>query len=124
MKILFKALRAAIGPLVLLSERLTTPKGIVRPPPEQEAVDLECRRLALYQFGTCPFCVKVRKEMRRLSLDIELRDAGNDARHRQDMLDGGGQLQVPCLRIAGEDGSSRWMYESADIVGYLRQRFA
>lgn len=120
----FKTLRRVLGPVLLLQERLTAPKGLARSPEAQAAVDRQCRDLALYQFTTCPFCIKVRQEMRRLSLNIELRDARNDAVHRDTLLHGGGKAQVPCLRIAEADGSRRWLYESGDIVVYLRERFA
>jgi glutathione S-transferase len=109
---------------MLLNERLSAPKGMVRTPEAQAEVDRQCRDLALYQFATCPFCIKVRQEMRRLSLNIELRDARSDTcPHRADLMQGGGSAQVPCLRIIDIDGSSRWLYESADIVQYLRDRF-
>lgn len=120
----FKTLRLVLGPVLLLKERLTAPAGLVRNPDAQAEVDRQCRNLALYQFQTCPFCIKVRQEMRRLSLNIELRDARNDPGHRDDLMQGGGRGMVPCLRIDGEDGSARWLYESDDIVAYLRQRFA
>ncbi|RLW70923.1 MAG: glutaredoxin, partial [gamma proteobacterium symbiont of Stewartia floridana] len=35
----------------------------------------------------------------------------------------GGKLQTPCLKIEQQDGD-RWLYESDDIIRYLRQRFA
>jgi glutaredoxin len=120
----FKTLRLVLGPVLLLRERLTAPAGLVRPPDAQREVDRQCRDLALYQFRTCPFCIKVRQEMRRLSLDIELRDARHDAGHRAALAHGGGKAVVPCLRIDDERGNSRWMYESGDIIGYLRERFA
>lgn len=56
-----------------------------------------------------PFCIKVRQEMRRLSLDIELRDAKNDPQHRAALLQGGGTVKVPCLRITDARGNSQWM---------------
>ena len=120
----FKTLRLILGPFLLLNERLTAPAGLKRPPEAQTEVDRQCRDLALYQFKTCPFCIKVRQELRRLSLNIELRDARPEGEHRQALLAGGGKAQVPCLRIAEEDGSARWLYESGDIIAYLRQRFA
>jgi glutathione S-transferase len=86
-------------------------------------VDRQCGDLALYQFRSCPFCIKVRQEMRRLSLDIEKRDAQHDTAHREALLQGGGKPMVPCLRIRDEQGNSRWMYESGDIIEYLRGRF-
>ena len=120
----FKTLRLILGPFMLLSERLNAPKGLVRAPEAQREVDRQCADLALYQFRTCPFCIKVRQEMRRLSLNIEFRDARKDARHRDDLSTGGGRVVVPCLRIVDAQGNSRWLYESSEIIGYLRERFA
>jgi len=123
-RVFFKTLRFVLAPLVLLWEFFTTPKGLVRTPELQGKVDAECRNLALYQFKTCPFCVKVRREMRRLSLNIDLLDARNDAQHRAALLEGGGKPVVPCLKITDVAGNSEWMYESADIIKYLHTRFA
>lgn len=120
----FKTLRLVLGPFILLWEMVTTPKGIVRPAEQQQEIDLQCRGLALYQFKTCPFCIKVRRVMRALSLNIELRDAQHDPQHRAALLQGGGQIKTPCLRITDVQGNSQWMYESDDIIRYLRQRFA
>ena len=120
----FKTLRLVLGPVLLLRERLTAPEGIVRAPQAQQDVDRQCRDLALYQFRTCPFCIKVRQEMRRLSLAVELRDAQHDAVHREALLQGGGKPVVPCLRIRDDQGNSRWLYESGEIIAYLRGRFA
>ena len=119
----FKTLRVILGPILLLKEKMTAPAGLVRSAEAQQAVDLQSRSLALYQFKTCPFCIKVRQEMRRLSLDIELRDAQNDDTHRAALIAGGGKPMVPCLRIEEADGQCRWMYESGDIIAYLRERF-
>jgi glutaredoxin len=123
-RIFFKTLRIAIGPFILLWEAVTTPKGVVRQPEEQRRIDEESRNLVLYQFRTCPFCIKVRKEISRLSVNVELRDAQRDPQHREALLQGGGQVKVPCLRISDAQGNSQWMYESADIIRYLQERFA
>jgi glutaredoxin len=123
-RIFFRSLRVVIGPFILLWEIATTPKGVVRQSEVQRQVDLQCLGLALYQFGTCPFCVKVRREIHRLSLNIELRDARKDQQHRAALLQGGGQIKVPCLKITDEQGNSQWMYESSDIIRYLQERFA
>ena len=123
-KIFFRSLRVVIGPVILLWEIVTTPKGVVRQPEAQRQVDQQCRGLILYQFRTCPFCIKVRREIRRLSLNIELRDAQKDQQNREALLQGGGQIKVPCLKITDEQGNSQWMYESADIIQYLHERFA
>ncbi|HEY9096620.1 MAG TPA: glutathione S-transferase N-terminal domain-containing protein [Hydrogenophaga sp.] len=120
----FRALRAVLGPLMLFKERLTRPKGVVREASAQTRVNLQCQNLALYQFQTCPFCIKVRQEMRRLSLPIEHRDAQHDTAHRTALLHGGGAIKVPCLKIVDASGQSQWLYESSAIIAYLRARFA
>lgn len=123
-RLFFKTLRIVIGPLILIWEFITTPKGVVRAPEVQSRVDAECGNLALYQFKTCPFCVKVRRETRRLSLDIALLDAQADGPIRADLIRNGGKAVVPCLKITDARGNSEWMYESARIIQYLNTRFA
>ncbi|MFL5813519.1 MAG: glutaredoxin family protein, partial [Bdellovibrionia bacterium] len=77
----------------------------------------------LYQFEGCPFCVKVRREIKRLGLNIEYRDILKNPTWEHEMIQGGGQRQVPCLRIQREDGNVQWLYESSDINRYLIERF-
>ncbi|MHB1359492.1 MAG: glutaredoxin family protein [Rhodocyclaceae bacterium] len=120
----FRTLRVVIGPFMLLWEFVTRPKGLVRPPDLQQQVDQACRSLAVYQFKTCPFCIKVRQEMRRLSLDIECLDAQHDQGNRDALERGGGRVMVPCLKISDASGASQWLYESGKIIAYLRERFA
>ena len=120
----FRTLRIVLGPVMLLKERLTQPTGVQRAPAAQAAVDRQCQSLALYQFSTCPFCIKVRQEMRRLSLTIEKRDAQHHTANRDALLQGTGATQVPCLQITEADGQTRWLKDSAAIVAYLRERFA
>jgi len=119
----FKTLRLVLGPFVLLWEWLRRPRGVVREPAAQATVNLQCASLVLYQYNTCPFCIKVRQEMRRLSLPIERRDAQKNANHRQALLQGGGAAKVPCLKITDAAGQSQWLYDSAAIIDYLRARF-
>lgn len=120
----FRTLRIVLGPVMLLKERLTQPAGLQRPAAEQAAIDLQCQSLALYQFSTCPFCIKVRQEMRRLSLPIEKRDAQYNTAHRDALMQGSGATQVPCLKIIEANGQIRWLQDSGAIVAYLRERFA
>lgn len=123
-KMFFRALRLILMPFMLLWAKLAMPEGIVRSAEAQQQVDLECGQLALYHFKTCPFCIKVRHEMARLSLPIILRDAQHDLEHREALLQGGGKVQTPCLRITDAQGQVQWMYESNDIIRYLQQRFS
>jgi len=123
-KLFFRSIRILLIPFMLLWELVTTPKGVVRAAAAQQAVDQQSRNLVLYQFKTCPFCIKVRREIKRLSLPIELRDAQKNPQHRAELLQGGGAIKVPCLQISDEQGNVQWMYESAEINQYLHQRFA
>jgi glutaredoxin len=123
-KYFFKTLRFILEPFMLLWDKLTTPKGIVRSEEEQNKMDEKTRHLALYQFRSCPFCIKVRRQIKRQSLNIDLLDAQNDPQHRNDLLAGGGEIKVPCLRIENEPGDYTWMYESDSIIKYLQKNFA
>ena len=123
-KIFFRTLRILLIPFMLLWEFVTTPRGIVRDDVAQQQVDQQSRNLVLYQFKTCPFCIKVRREINRLSLPIELRDAQKNMQHRAELLQGGGAIKVPCLQIRDEHGNVQWMYESSDINQYLKTHFA
>ncbi|MCX7165855.1 MAG: glutathione S-transferase N-terminal domain-containing protein [Rhodocyclales bacterium] len=123
-RLFFKTLRVIIGPVMLLWEFVTRPKGLARQPALQEKVDQQCRDIVLYQYKTCPFCIKVRQEIRRLSLNIERLDAQKEGRNRDDLVHGGGQAKVPCLKITDQAGNSQWLYESDKIIEYLRGHFA
>jgi glutaredoxin len=122
-RLFFRTLRAVLGPFLLLGNWLTRPRGIVRPPAEQQAVDARTRNLALYHFPTCPFCLKTRRVMRRLSLNIELRNARSDNAPRAALIAGGGKPQVPCLLITSADGRQTWLYESDAINAWLNREF-
>lgn len=122
-RLFFKTLRVILGPFLLAGNWLTRPKGIVRPESEQQAIDARTQHLALYHFPTCPFCLKTRRTIRRLSLRIELRDAKNDPAHRAALIAGGGKPQVPCLQITDASGQPAWLYESNAINAYLDREF-
>lgn len=124
LKLFFKGLRLFLKPFMLLWAKLGTPRGLVRQPSDQQKIDSECATLALYHFNSCPFCIKVRHEMARLSLPVQLREAQHDTKNRGDLLQGGGKVQTPCLQIVDEHGNIQWMYESNDIIQYLQHRFA
>lgn len=120
----FRTLRIVLGPFMLLLERLRQPKGVLRAPAAQQLVDQQCESLQLYQFSTCPFCIKVRQEMRALSLPVERRDAQHNLSNREELVQGGGAYKVPCLKVTEANGQARWIYESGAIISYLRERFS
>lgn len=43
--------------------------------------------------------------------------------NREDLVRGGGKAKVPCLKITDQAGNSQWMYESGEIIQYLRGHF-
>lgn len=118
-RLFFKTVRIVLGPFILLWERLTTPQGVVRDAEAQARVDAASRALVLYQFRTCPFCMKVRRTLAALSLPVERRDAQHDPLSRRELEAGGGKIKVPCLRVAAADGGYAWIYESDAINRYL-----
>ena len=113
-----------LGSLILLIDWLTTPKGIQRTADIQSAINEQTKAITLYQYKACPFCVKVRRSMKRQSLPIETRDPKRCVTAKEELLAGGGKLKVPCLKIEDGEGKVSWMYESKEIIGYLEQRFA
>ncbi|CBV43051.1 glutaredoxin family protein [Halomonas elongata] len=115
-------IQTLLAPLTWVSRKLGPAPEVHRDAETQAEVDRACEALALYQFWSCPYCVRVRREITRLALTIEIRDTRLDPEHRRALLEGGGKVQVPCLRIE-EGGETRWLYESSDIIGYLRRRF-
>ena len=90
----------------------------------QSATDARAARLTLYHFPACPYCVHVARVIEQLTLKIETRDILRNHNYFEELRTGGGRTRVPCLRIRGDDGTSEWMYESADIISYLREHFA
>lgn len=119
----FRTVRLVLTPFMLISEKLSTPKAIARTAEEQAVLDIAAADLALYQFSACPFCIKVRKEMTRLGLNVEKRDAQHNEQHRDALHSGGGRVKVPCLLISSAEGKQEWLYESNAINSWLRTRY-
>jgi len=120
---LMNALRIGLGQLVILVDFLTRPSKKKRSQEAQAAVEASAKDLTLYQFHACPFCVKTRRSLRRLNVPVALKDAKNNEQDRQTLLEQGGKIKGPCLRIE-ENGQTTWMYESNTIIEYLNKRFA
>ena len=116
-------IRWLLGSLILFFNWVFTPRGIKRDAETQATIDAQSAELTLYQYKACPFCVKVRRAMKRRSLNIQTRDAKRCDTSREELVQGGGQLKVPCLQIKNRDGEDRWLYESGDIISYLEDRF-
>ena len=72
----------------------------------------------LYYSKTCPFCQKVMRFMRENNITMDTRDIAHPG-IQNDLVRIGGKKQVPCLVIDGKA-----MYESEDIIEYLRREVA
>lgn len=124
MGFIFKPIRWVLSQIIIFIDWITRPKPIQRSAERQAEVDEQTKNMALYEFRLCPFCVKTRRQIHRLALNIEKRDARNNPQWNQDLINEGGKYQVPCLKITADDGSVQWMYESTDINQYLEQQFS
>ncbi len=124
MGFIFKPVRWVLGQIIIFIDWITRPKPVERSAEKQKAIDEQTKNIVLYQFKQCPFCVKTRRTMHRLALNIEKRDARNDPKWNQELIDVGGKYQVPCLKITNDDGDVEWMYESTVINQYLDEVFS
>ena len=77
--------------------------------------------LALYEHELCGFCQMVRRSTRDIDLEVESRNILREPGRREELIEGGGKGMVPCLRIEYPDGRVEWLYESADIIDYLKR---
>jgi len=123
MGFIFKPVRWVLGQIIIFIDWVTRPKPVERTEAAQKEVDAKTDNMVLYQFNQCPFCVKTRRQIHRLALNIEKRDARNDEKWNQELINDGGKYQVPCLKITDTDGSVEWMYESTEINQYLEEKF-
>lgn len=115
-------IRWILGRIILLLNFIFSPKKRKREPAAQLKIDEQTKSLQLYQYQACPFCVKVRRDIRRNGLNIITVDAKKEE-NKQHLASMGGKVQVPCLRIE-ENNNITWMYESSAISAYLNERFA
>ena len=96
---IIKLVRNALGAVIVLLDRISRPRAVQRSPADQDRVQSAMDGLSLYQLRACPFCVKTRRAIHALGVDIELRDINKDSQYREQLQQGGGQIKVPCLRI-------------------------
>jgi len=91
---------------------------------QQALVDEETSQMALYHYEGCFFSSRVRNAIDILNLTIEMRDILLNPQYGRNLLDNGGSITVPCLYDGNPPTSvSKWMYESYDIIQYLKERF-
>ncbi|MGO3752080.1 MAG: glutaredoxin family protein [Peptoniphilaceae bacterium] len=75
--------------------------------------------LKLYVGTICPFCIKVENFIKENNIQgIEVVNVDKNPKEREFLVEKGGKRQVPCLFI-GETP----MYESNDIINYLKDEY-
>ncbi|MFT7266798.1 MAG: glutaredoxin [Porticoccus sp.] len=117
-------IRWILGSLILSLNWIFSPKIIKRHPSSQAKLNEKTAGLTLFQYPACPFCVKVRRTIKKHSLSVKLIDPRLCGHSSQELLEIGGKLKVPCLKIEANDADIHWMYESSDIIKYLEDRVA
>ena len=115
-------IRWILGTIILSLDFLTRPKSMKRDPNTQNKINEITKNMSLYQYKACPFCVKVRRKLRKYSLNIELKDTKNNNANKNDLKTLGGKLKVPCLRIENNKSDIQWLYESKDIINFLENK--
>lgn len=93
---------------------------------------ITAKNLTLYYSPHCPYCHRVLNAMVELGLsvniragtagDITLKDTFADQNAQKTLRQGSGRTTVPCLLIEG-DGKQHWMFESLDIIAFLKTVF-
>ncbi|WDE00363.1 glutaredoxin family protein [Thalassomonas actiniarum] len=114
-------IRWLLGRIILFFDFIFTPRGPKRAAAEQQEINQRIANMSLYQLPACPFCVKVRRAMKRNGLPVELRNINRNEDYKQELISEGGKRTVPCLRIVNKDDSVHWLYESKEIVTYLEK---
>ncbi len=77
--------------------------------------------LELYEFEACPFCRRVRESLSEFDIDALVRPCPKGGtRFRPTVVDLGGKALFPFLV---DPNTGRSMYESRDIVAYLRETY-
>ena len=116
-----RLIRYLLGRIILWNEKRTAPIPLSRATNLQEALDKITSEWVLYEFNACPYCVKVRQEIRRLNMNIMRVDAKRDAEQKKTLIEIGGRYQVPCLTYPTQDGVV-WLYESDAIITFLKKQ--
>ncbi len=116
-----KVIRWVLGRLILLFDFIFSPIGTKRTDEEQIKINNKTIGLSLYQYKACPFCVKVRRALKRKSLIIPAIDIKRCETSRKELINHGGKLKVPCLKIEKPGENIQWLYESSAIINYIYQ---
>jgi len=119
-----KTIKKIIGSILAAINDKTLPQKGHRSAEIQKKVLKEISSFSIYEFSTCPYCMRVRRALHRLNLPIELRNIKQNNKFRIELIEQGGKVQVPCLKIENHGEPDKWMYESKEIVRFLESKFS
>jgi len=77
------------------------------------------KKLILYQYDRCPYCTKVKEYLDSKNITVEMKDTLYEQSNRDELINAGGKLQVPCLIIDG----TQPLYESDDIIKWFEENY-
>ena len=80
-------------------------------------------RLTLYHMGHCPYCKRVINVIQSQKVPVAYKDLDVHDKLKKELMAGGGKVQVPCLLISDKGKSDQWLYESQDIIHFLKQYY-
>ena len=73
------------------------------------------KKLELFKYDACPFCVMVMRVIQELNIKVEYCDIWENREHLQRLMNDTGRRTVPCLYIDNQP-----MFESRDIMQWLK----
>jgi glutaredoxin len=114
-------IRWIVGRILLTLNFIFSPRSPRLDANAQSQLNQKTKGISLYELSACPFCIKVRREIKRQGMQIELRNLGANEAYREELVREGGKHKVPCLKITKSGEKDQWMYESSEIIQYLQQ---
>jgi glutaredoxin len=117
---MMKLIRLIVGAILKVLDFITSPSPIKISDEQMSMIKEKVKGHELYEFQACPFCIKVKRFMKKNNIQIPHRDAKNDETFRKELLENGGRVKVPCLKIIKAEGTE-WLYESNDIMAYFEK---
>lgn len=112
------------GVCAMFADRCIKVKPVERDQKELASLARESRRMQLYFCKTSIDSIKVKRRCEALGLRVIEKDVQRIDGYCHELLTGGGELKVPCLRIEGAKGAAtRWLYDGDSILKYLDRRF-
>lgn len=115
-------IRHCTGKVYQWVDRLVPVRVQPRTKDEVDLLERESRRMHLYVAHSCPASIGVQRYCDRLGLRVVRKDVQRVNAYRNELLNGGGEPVVPCLRIENEQGI-HWLYNSSSILEFLEQKF-